>query len=55
VEVLQLTASLGGARPLCHDPEQAQRAADLYVYLSQYRSADAAQLGRLALEHPSWC
>ncbi len=55
VEVLQLTASLGGARPLCHDPEQAQRAADLYVYLSQYRSADASQLGRLALEHPSWC
>ena len=56
VDVLALVADAGGARPLGHDPAQARRAADLYVYLSQHHGpADAAQLGRLALEEGfSW-
>lgn len=46
--VLRLTAAAGGARPLCHDPAQARRAADLYVYLSQHHGdVDAVRLGRL--------
>jgi alkylation response protein AidB-like acyl-CoA dehydrogenase len=50
-EVLGHVASLGGARPLCHDREQAQRAADLYVYLAQHHGPhDAAELGRIAWE-----
>jgi alkylation response protein AidB-like acyl-CoA dehydrogenase len=49
--VLTHTAAAGGARPLCLDAEQAQRAADLYVYLSQHHGgADAACIGRLAIE-----
>lgn len=49
--VLRLTAAAGGVRPLCHDPAQARRAADLYVYLAQHHGgADAARLGRLLLE-----
>jgi alkylation response protein AidB-like acyl-CoA dehydrogenase len=49
--VLAQVAEAGGARPLTHDGAQARRAADLYVYLSQHHgAADAAQLGRLALE-----
>ena len=51
--VLKRTAAAGGARPLCHDPAQARRAADLYVYLAQHHgAADAARLGRLIIE--SW-
>jgi alkylation response protein AidB-like acyl-CoA dehydrogenase len=53
--VLAHTAAAGGARPLCLDAGQAQRAADLYVYLSQHHGgADAAWLGRLAVEDPRW-
>lgn len=49
--VLARVASAGGARPLCLDADQARRAADLYVYLSQHHGrADAAELGRIALE-----
>jgi alkylation response protein AidB-like acyl-CoA dehydrogenase len=52
VEVLAATGSAGGARPLCHDRDQARRAADLYVYLAQHHGgADAAELGRLTLGH----
>ncbi len=48
-EVLRHAAAAGGARPLCHDQEQAQRAADLYVYLAQHHGPqDAMHLGRLA-------
>jgi alkylation response protein AidB-like acyl-CoA dehydrogenase len=50
LEVLALVGSAGGARPLCHDGDQARRAADLFVYLSQHHGrSDAAALGRLAL------
>lgn len=50
-EILRRTAAAGGARPLCHDPAQARRAADLYVYLAQHHGgADAASLGRMAVE-----
>jgi hypothetical protein len=49
-KVLACVASAGGARPLCLDAEQARRAADLYVYLSQHHGrVDAAELGRIAL------
>ena len=49
--VLARVASAGGARPLCLDAEQARRAADLYVYLSQHHGrVDAAELGRIAME-----
>jgi alkylation response protein AidB-like acyl-CoA dehydrogenase len=48
LEVLSLTAEAGGARPLCHDGEQARRAADLFVYLAQHHgNRDAAQLGHI--------
>ncbi len=54
VEILAHAAGAGGARVLGHDADQARRAADLYVYLSQHHSgADAAVIGRLALEHRS--
>ncbi|HEX3795900.1 MAG TPA: hypothetical protein VHV57_15510 [Acidimicrobiales bacterium] len=54
-EVLGLVATAGGARPLCHDRLQAQRAADLYVYLAQHHGAqDAAALGALALKEQGW-
>ena len=49
--VLRYTAAAGGARPLCHDPAQARRAADLYVYLAQHHGGrDAVSLGRLTVE-----
>ncbi len=49
--VLRHAAAAGGARPLCHDASQAQRAADLYVYLAQHHEgADAANLGRLIVQ-----
>jgi hypothetical protein len=52
--ILSHTAAAGGARPLCHDPGQARRAADLYVYLAQHHGgADAVSLGRLALQERS--
>jgi alkylation response protein AidB-like acyl-CoA dehydrogenase len=50
-KVLSCVASAGGARPLCHDGDQARRVADLYVYLSQHHGrADAAELGRIVTE-----
>ncbi len=50
--VLQHTAAAGGARPLCHDPAQARRAADLYVYLAQHHGGpDAMSLGRSTVEN----
>jgi alkylation response protein AidB-like acyl-CoA dehydrogenase len=50
-QVLGHAAAAGGARPLCNDHVQGQRAADLYVYLAQHHGPqDAAELGRLALE-----
>ena len=55
VSVLEQTAAAGGARPLCHDPAQARRAADLYVYLAQHHGgSDAARLGRLLVEGQKW-
>ena len=53
--ILGQTAAAGGARPLCHDAEQARRAADLYVYLAQHHGGpDAVSLGRLTLEGRRW-
>jgi alkylation response protein AidB-like acyl-CoA dehydrogenase len=55
LQVLEHVAGAGGARPLCHDREQGQRAADLYVYLAQHHgSQDAAELGRIALAGRTW-
>jgi hypothetical protein len=54
-QVLEHVAAAGGARPLCHDRDQGQRAADLYVYLAQQHGPqDAAALGRLVLEGRQW-
>jgi alkylation response protein AidB-like acyl-CoA dehydrogenase len=54
-EVLHRIAEGGGARPLCHDRAQAQRAADLYVYLAQHHGPqDAAELGRMSLDSRRW-
>ncbi len=54
-EVLVHVAAAGGARPLCLDSEQAQRAADLYVYLAQYHGPqDANVLGHMARERWPW-
>jgi len=53
--VLEMIASAGGARPLCHDGDQSRRAADLFAYLSQHHGrADAAELGRSLLGARSW-
>jgi alkylation response protein AidB-like acyl-CoA dehydrogenase len=53
--VLERVASAGGARPLCHDMQQARRAADLYVYLAQHHgSADAKELGGMLTKARSW-
>jgi hypothetical protein len=50
LRVLEHIAAAGGARPLCHDRGQGQRAADLYVYLAQHHGSwDARELGRAAL------
>jgi alkylation response protein AidB-like acyl-CoA dehydrogenase len=55
LRVLEHVAAAGGARPLCHDREQGQRAADLYVYLAQHHGApDAKELGRSALAGWTW-
>ena len=55
-ELLGSTAAVGGARPLCHDPAQARRAADLPVYLAQHHGGrDAVRLGTLAFgERSRW-
>jgi alkylation response protein AidB-like acyl-CoA dehydrogenase len=54
-EVLDHVAAAGGARPLCHDNRQGQRAADLYVYLAQYHGPqNSAELGRIAVEGGVW-
>ena len=54
LRVLEHVAAAGGARPLCHDRGQGQRAADLYVYLAQHHgSADARELGRIELAGPA--
>jgi len=53
--VLDHVASATGAQPFCHDRVQAQRAADLFVYLAQHHGPqDAALLGRAALEGRVW-
>jgi alkylation response protein AidB-like acyl-CoA dehydrogenase len=53
IQVLDHVAAAAGARPLCHDGRQAQRAADLYVYVAQHhRPQAAAELGRMTLEAP---
>jgi len=50
-EVLDRVGRALGAGPLCLDPAQAQRAADLPVYLRQsHAERDLAGLGRLAVE-----
>jgi hypothetical protein len=55
VDVLGQTAAAGGARPLCHDADQARRAADLYVYLAQHHGGtDAAHLGRMIIKDRNW-
>jgi alkylation response protein AidB-like acyl-CoA dehydrogenase len=49
--LLASTAVAGGARPLCHDPQQARRAADLHVYLAQHHGPrDAVGLGQVAFD-----
>jgi alkylation response protein AidB-like acyl-CoA dehydrogenase len=53
--LLTSTAAVGGARSLCHDRRQAQRAADLPVYLAQHHAGpDAVQLGSFAIEGREW-
>lgn len=48
LRVLQGTALVGGARPLCHDASQSRRAADLFAYLSQHHgTADTREVGQL--------
>ena len=55
LRVLEHVGAAGGARPLCHDRGQGQRAADLYVYLAQHHGpADAQELGRIALVGRAW-
>jgi alkylation response protein AidB-like acyl-CoA dehydrogenase len=52
-QVLVHAAAAGGARPFCIHAEQAQRVADLYVYLAQYHGPqDANVLGHMA--HGEW-
>ncbi|MBW4077510.1 MAG: acyl-CoA dehydrogenase [Acidobacteria bacterium] len=53
--VLQGIASVGGARPLCHDAQQSRRAADLFVYLSQHHGdADTREIGRIFTQSFPW-
>lgn len=54
LRVLAEVASAGGAGPLCHDGDQARRAADLYIYLAQHHARDPAAVGRLAIEGRAW-
>jgi len=54
-EVLDRVGRALGAGPLCLDPVQAQRAADLPVYLRQsHAERDLADLGRLAADQATW-
>lgn len=50
VDVLAVASSAGGARPICLEPDQSRRSADLYAYLAQHhRGRDAAALGRIVV------
>ncbi len=54
-EVLDRVGRALGAGPLCLDPVQAQRAADLPVYLRQsHAERDLAGLGELAVQEARW-
>jgi alkylation response protein AidB-like acyl-CoA dehydrogenase len=54
-QVLVHAAAAGGARPFCLNAEQAQRVADLYVYLAQYHGPhDANVLGHMACGEWPW-
>lgn len=54
-QVLVHAAAAGGARPFCLNAAQAQRVADLYVYLAQYHGPqDANVLGHMASEECPW-
>jgi hypothetical protein len=54
-QVLVHSAAAGGARPFCLDAAQAQRVADLYVYLAQHHGPrDAYALGAMACEGWPW-
>jgi alkylation response protein AidB-like acyl-CoA dehydrogenase len=54
-QVLVHSAAAGGARPFCLDAAQAQRVADLYVYLAQHHGPrDANALGAMACEGWPW-
>ena len=54
-EVLDRVGRALGAGPLCLDPVQAQRAADLPVYLRQsHAERDLQELGELATQEATW-
>lgn len=54
-EVLDRVGRALGAGPMCLDPVQAQRSADLPVYLRQsHAERDLAGLGSLAVERATW-
>ena len=54
-QVLVHAAAVGGARPFCLNADQAQRVADLYVYLAQYHGPhDANVLGHMASREWPW-
>ncbi len=54
-EILDRVGRALGAGPLCLDPVQAQRAADLPVYLRQsHAERDLAALGELAVRDAAW-
>lgn len=54
-EILDRVGRALGAGPLCLDPVQAQRAADLQVYLRQsHAERDLAGLGALAVRDAAW-
>lgn len=54
-EILDRVGRALGAGPLCLDPVQARRAADLPVYLRQsHAERDLADLGQLALADATW-
>jgi alkylation response protein AidB-like acyl-CoA dehydrogenase len=53
--VLERVVAATGARPLCHDRDQARRAADLVVYLAQHHGLrDAVELARMAVDGGAW-
>lgn len=54
-EILDRVGRALGAGPLCTDPVQAQRAADLPVYMRQsHAERDLAELGVLAVREATW-